>query len=508
MKTDVCLITEGTYPYVYGGVSSWIHNLVTSMADVTFSVVNISSLGDTLRTPKYEIPANILEFKEVFVHDYVETTAKTGGRSVQAWKALREFYADLEKSDFARFEEFYRQFIDKRTRAVSVKDVIRSKESWKLLTEYFVQTAGDASFADYFWTMRFIHAPILKIFDAPIPDAGVYHALCTGYAGLLAVLAKLEKKSPVVLTEHGIYTHERKIEIGKAKWIYSPEEKANRATASLGYLKDLWIKKFEGLGRLSYHYADRIVTLFEGNRRMQIEAGADPSKIEIIPNGTVIPQNPRPPYDDKNPSPTIAFVGRIVPIKDVKTFIRAVKILSERVKEMRVYILGPGDEDEKYFEECQVLVEMLNLQDAVVFTGNVDVNEYYPRVDVTVLTSISEAQPLSILEAMSYGVPVVASDVGGCRELVHGGTEEDRTLGPAGIITAAGNPYETAGAIGKILENKKLWMNLSRAGRARVARYYDKASMISGYQALYESYLGSTRGEGAPGRLTVEREVS
>ena len=65
MKTDVCLILEGTYPFVFGGVSSWIHKLVKSYPDLTFSIVHISSTGDTLKSPKYEIPSNILEFKEV-----------------------------------------------------------------------------------------------------------------------------------------------------------------------------------------------------------------------------------------------------------------------------------------------------------------------------------------------------------------------------------------------------------------------------------------------------------
>lgn len=489
MKTDVCLITEGTYPYVYGGVSSWVQNMTTSMSDVTFSVVNISAMGDALRTPKYEIPSNILELREVFVHDYGETSGKCRGDEQRAWKLIRGFYGGLEKSDFSGFADVYRQLIDRKTRVVSVRDMLRSKQSWKLLTDYFVNTAGDASFVDYYWTMRFIHTPIMKIFDAVVPDAKVYLALCTGYAGLLSVLAKFERKAPFILAEHGIYTHERRIEIGKAKWIYSPEEKLSRASASLGYLKDLWIKKFDGLSRLAYHYADQIVTLFEGNRRMQIEGGADPSKIQIIPNGTEIPEKRREPYDGRRSSPVIALVGRIVPIKDVKTFIRAVKILSETVKELRVFILGPVDEDEKYFEECQVLVDMLGLSETIVFTGNVDVNEYFPKIDVMVLTSISEAQPLSVLEAMSYGVPVVASNVGACRELIHGVTEEDRVLGDAGIVTATGNPHETAGAIRTILGDKKLWERMSRAGRARTERYYDRKEMVSRYRALYESFI-------------------
>ena len=65
MKTDICLILEGTYPYVHGGVSSWIHNLVTTLQEFTFSIVYISSTGDTPRVAQYKIPSNIIEFKDV-----------------------------------------------------------------------------------------------------------------------------------------------------------------------------------------------------------------------------------------------------------------------------------------------------------------------------------------------------------------------------------------------------------------------------------------------------------
>ena len=111
MKTDVCIITEGTYPYVFGGVSSWIHNLLKSMPGLTFSLVNISSTGDTLRTAKYEIPSNILEFKEIFVHDFVETKNRNGGSQKEAWHTLRNFYKGIENSNISGFQDVYAQIV-------------------------------------------------------------------------------------------------------------------------------------------------------------------------------------------------------------------------------------------------------------------------------------------------------------------------------------------------------------------------------------------------------------
>jgi glycosyltransferase involved in cell wall biosynthesis len=89
---------------------------------------------------------------------------------------------------------------------------------------------------------------------------------------------------------------------------------------------------------------------------------------------------------------------------------------------------------------------------------------------------------------MSYGVPIVTSNVGACRELVLGVTEEDRALGQAGFVTATGNPHETAAAVRKILGDKKMWERMSRAGRARVERYYDKDRMVERYRGLYQAF--------------------
>ena len=85
-------------------------------------------------------------------------------------------------------------------------------------------------------------------------------------------------------------------------------------------------------------------------------------------------------------------------------------------------------------------------------SGQLDERQHTPSVhvsptaqlDVVVLTSLSEGQPLVILEAYAAGLPVVATYVGACRELIEGGDEADRALGPSGIVTRVANPAETA----------------------------------------------------------------
>ena len=88
----------------------------------------------------------------------------------------------------------------------------------------------------------------------------------------------------------------------------------------------------------------------------------------------------------------IGAVLRVTPIKDVKTMIQAFAFAKKKVDRLKLWIMGPCDEDEQYAKECFDLVEALNVKD-VVFTGRVDIRDYLGRMDFTILTSISEGQP-------------------------------------------------------------------------------------------------------------------
>ena len=68
--SDVCLILEGTYPFVAGGVSTWIHQIVTSMRDLRFSILYISPFPNPRREFKYQLPPNVIDIKDIYLHDY------------------------------------------------------------------------------------------------------------------------------------------------------------------------------------------------------------------------------------------------------------------------------------------------------------------------------------------------------------------------------------------------------------------------------------------------------
>jgi nifR3 family TIM-barrel protein len=117
-----------------------------------------------------------------------------------------------------------------------------------------------------------IHIPIIQMMQASIPDADIYHAISTGYAGLLGAIAKARINRPFLLTEHGIYAKEREIEI-------------NQSETFKGYQKRMWKKSYHGLAHIAYQYADSIISLFKRNRDIQIQLGAPAEKCQVIPNG-------------------------------------------------------------------------------------------------------------------------------------------------------------------------------------------------------------------------------
>jgi len=156
--------------------------------------------------------------------------------------------------------------------------------------------------------------------------------------------------------------------------------------------------------------------------------------------------------------------------------------------EVRFAILGPMDEDPDYAADCKALVKELGIGNAVQFAGRVQVAEWLPRIDLLVLTSLSEAQPLVILEGGACGVPVVAPDVGSCREMIEGRSPDvDR---PGGIVTELVNPEGTAAAILRLLRAPSLRRAMGEALRDRVVKDYDRRAIIAEYRHIY-SMLGA-----------------
>lgn len=506
-EADVCLVIEGAYPYVRGGVSSWVQDLIASQCHLRFHLLIVVAPEAEL-VLRYELPPNVSGLTHVFVQELpLGPSRLRGARALlsRLHDPVTRLMAQGAGEDLREVSELLAPFRGRIGRRL----LLDSKAAWRSFNVAYDQMCPDASYVNAFWGWRTLVAGLYSMMLAELPRARVYHAISTGYAGLLAARAAYETGRPAVVTEHGVYTNERRLEIMAAPWLAIDDSASLSVGGDSNKVKDLWINTFSSYSRACYSACSHIITLFEGNHPLQIEDGADPERLSVIPNGIDLPRyahivrEPNLAEGGQRP-PAIALIGRVVPIKDVKTYIRACALLVQRVPEVVCYVLGPMEEDQAYADACLQMVEQLRLQRNVVFTGMANLMDYFGKLDVIVLTSISESQPLVILEGGAAGVPSVATDVGSCRELIYGRSDERPPLGAAGRVTAIGNPAATADAIAELLLDEPLRRACGEVARARVRASYDKVILHERYARLYRE-LSAGPQAGEPDRWSEAR---
>jgi glycosyltransferase involved in cell wall biosynthesis len=316
------------------------------------------------------------------------------------------------------------------------------------------------------------------------PQADLYHSASTGYAGLLGSVASYVHKKPFIVTEHGIYTREREEEIIKSDWV-------------IGDFKKNWINFFYRISAIAYHQADKVISLFESNSALQIEMGCPQEKTLIIPNGVDVESYSSHLFDSYQDSLLrakksnskkirIGAVARLVPIKDIKTMVLAFEVAMQKVENLELIILGPTEEDASYHQEILSLIDDFDLKNVLIL-GRVDVKTYLPTFDIMLLTSISEGQPLAVLEGVAAGVPQICTNVGSCKELLFGMSSDD--LGHCGIIVPVMDIEKIASAIEVLALDESLRNQMGKIGYERVKANYQKKDFLATYEALYHSIV-------------------
>lgn len=497
-RADIVLVLEGTYPFVMGGVSSWVHRIVGQMPDFRFGIVHIAPrvhfYGDK---PAYKLPGNVVFLDEVgLVPEPREPRPHRRRRHGALLEAIWSALLRLRGGDESVLKELPAHAARLRAVGLGPDDVLASEACWRAVVGCYQAEASDQSFLNFFWTWRFAYQPIVELLFYRVPRAGMYHTVSTGYAGMLAAVAAAQWQRPMILTEHGIYTKERRIEVYSANWIRDIDDGELTIDSDAPYFRQFWNRHFETLSRCCYNEATRIFTLYGKNRQSQIDDGADPARCEVVPNGVdlrALTAAAEAAAKEPRERPfTVAFVGRVCPIKDVRTFVAAMRLVARAVPDVAVRVLGPMNEDAVYAAECQTFAKELGLEANVRFEGPVDVKKELPHVDVLVLTSISEAQPLVVLEAGAVGVPVVATDVGSCRELLEGRTPEDQALGVGGLVTPIASPGAVARCVLELHDDPDLRRRMGSNLQARVRQFYQERDMIETYRGIYRGCLQPT----------------
>jgi glycosyltransferase involved in cell wall biosynthesis len=206
--------------------------------------------------------------------------------------------------------------------------------------------------------------------------------------------------------------------------------------------------------------------------------GIDPAKILVLYNGLEQPEPPAPPPGRR----LVVSVGRIDPLKDIHTLLRVARETVRIVPDARFRHYGAATEGEEAYERsCLALHERLGLGARFRFMGRTtDPNAAVRGADVVLMTSISEGLPMSVLEAMSQGRPIVSTCVGGVPDVVKG----------CGALTAPGDDHALAMAVVMLLRNPELAWQLGQRGHDRLGRIFNERACVEGYRELLHALAG------------------
>lgn len=481
---DVCLLVEGGYPYMLGGVSSWIDALVKASPQLKFHIIAFT-ISAQERNQVFKLPDNVIGVTDIVIDECPAGVRPTNHLKADISRMSQQMRDILTNYDAKAFGEF----LDDYERTGIGKDcLLESRAGWREIEAVYEGLVPNSPLVDFFWTWRFLVKSVLAIAASPIPEARIYHAVATGYAGLMGARIKHCTGKPFIVTEHGIYTNERRMEFSVAEWLYISQAAGYDVSQKSEQLHNIWLDSFSNFSRLAYDYCDVLTAQYRANQQLQRDDGAVAEKQVIIPNGIDTATFSAIPRTSEPHPPTVLMIGRIVPIKDIRTFILAVGFLKKLVPDVVIILIGPENEDPNYAKECRALVEQQDLQETIQFLGRVgDIKDYFGLADVIALTSISEAQPLALMEAAATGLPAVTTDVGSCRELIEG-LEDDPVGHAGGIVVPPCDPEACAIALATILNDKALREKMGAAMKKRMQTVYSKERVTGLYEALYASY--------------------
>jgi len=239
--------------------------------------------------------------------------------------------------------------------------------------------------------------------------------------------------------------------------------------------------------------ADHVFTICAGLRGDIVARGIAADKVTVIPNAVDIESftpggRPDPALQARlglGGATVVGFIGSFYAYEGLDLLLDALPALLQRRPEVRVLLTGGGPQEDALRAQAQ----RLGLADRVVFTGRVphaEVQRYYDLVDVLAyprhsmrLTEL--VTPLKPLEAMAQGRLLVASDVGGHKELIrHGET---------GWLFESGSADALAAAIDALLARRDEWPRLRAAGRAFVERERNWARSVANYRPVFERFM-------------------
>jgi glycosyltransferase involved in cell wall biosynthesis len=269
-----------------------------------------------------------------------------------------------------------------------------------------------------------------------------------------------------------------------------------------GYFSPARSRALVVIERILARMSDRILTVSDSVERDLVERYriGPASKIGVVPLGldfgwvTDVPLHTgvlRRELGIPAPAITVGMIGRLTGIKNHELLLEAASRL--RRPDVRIVLVGDGERR----ADLERRRGDLGLEDAVIFAGwRRDPARIYADLDVVCLTSRNEGSPVALIEAMAAGRPIVATRVGGVRDLMLG--EGERTLGfevfANGILVPPDNAGAVAGALRYLADRPSLRQAMGSAGQAFALKQFSKERLLQDIESLYESLAGRTEG--------------
>jgi polysaccharide biosynthesis protein PelF len=489
----VALVSEGAYPFAMGGVSVWCDQLIRGLPDYRWDMVALTvdgteqaifpapdNLDRVVNLPLWapggesrrgRPPASFRSSYAAFLNCLVtpldprpERAAVERSRFLLALRGLYEYAADGgDLSGALMSNDALTAMMDAwhSIRAVEPDDAGNPANRLPVKAVGRAPVTSGLTLADATQAAWLIEH-MLRPLAAPPVRADVVHASMNGLSTLVGMTAKWAHGTPLLLTEHGIYLRER--------YISYLEEDTPHA------VKVLALSFFRSLAGAAYLIADALAPHSAYNRRWQLRNGAAPQRMWTMYNG-VAPES-FPTAEAEPAEPTVVFMGRIDPLKDLHTLIRAFAVVHEKLPAAKLRIFGATPPANfGYRDSCEALIAELGLGAVARIEGRVeDTVQAYHSGSIVALTSISEGFPYTVVEAMACGRAVVCTNVGGVSEAV----------GDAGIVVPPRDVNAIAEACVKLLDDAELRQSLAGRARGRVLDRFTLAQSLAAYRDMYE----------------------
>lgn len=446
IPVDIVMVTEATYPYFIGGVSTVVHQIIESQSDLSFGVIYIAWDREEDLKLKYSI---LPQLKWIYV------------------LYLSEWLDILPNAESINFD------------FINIK--IRRQERFSLEFVRFIENSR----------------------------ANIYHSHTTGFAGFFAAIAATQNRSSFILTEHALYHQNELFSFNNYSQKYEGNYLNNYNMNLLhSSMRQMIYERCDISSYLYEDIALESVKLgSHANKIRIVPNGVSLAKFQQVRLAQVQRQFLRDQFINlqkllqyhstiSNFKWQLTFIGRVVPVKGVLDLLETMaQLRSNGFQHFQLNIVGPVDVDPQYFKNCLKKIDYLKLNDFVAFHGEQDVSDFLKTADLLIMSSLSEVMPLVVLEGMACGLPIVGTHMGAMKQMIEEPIQQSNSenhIGPAGIIVPIQDAQAMATSILTILSQQTIYQEFSQNGPLRIRQSYEDFKVLGLYRNLYNSCFLST----------------